>query len=203
MHYLNQFPEAMKYSVLQGIILFTATIFISACSKTLDPDAYIVWVKDTENGLRKVKKANGFVFNVQYKPFELIWLEKGGDKSKGVNTQNEGLQYLELSIKPETGTASILNIHAGSQQELQQNLYYYSYLFEHDIFLEIDGEKFPCSLFHFERGVDVKPERTFSLGFDAPTPKNGLVTLLIKAERLSALPIRIQLEVSKIPTLKV
>jgi hypothetical protein len=193
----------MRIPALQWIILLSLSIFSISCSKILGPEAYVSWVKNPDNGLRVINRANGFVFDVQYKTPELNWIESGNGSLKEVIQHDDALQYLQLTIKPEKGMASILQVNAGSQQELQQNLYYYAYLFERDIFLEIDGEKFPCTLFHFERGVDLKPERTFSLGFDAPKPKNGMATLLIQAERLSALPIRIKIDLSKIPILKV
>lgn len=203
MNSLNQSSVIMKCSALRWLALVTISI-VTSCSKTLEPEAYVAWVKNPDNGLHVINKANDFVFDVQYKTPELIWLESGDGSLKEImQQQDDALQYLELSIKPTKGTTSILHIDAGSQQELQQNLYYYAFLFERDIFLEIDGEKFPCTLFHFERGVDLKPERTFSLGFDAPKPKNGIATLLIQAERLSALPIRIKIDLSKIPILKV
>ncbi|MBL7845569.1 MAG: hypothetical protein KF846_13745 [Cyclobacteriaceae bacterium] len=195
----------MKCAILHVFILLSSVSIIS-CSTELAPEAYIAWIKNPGNGFRHVSSANGFHFDLQYKPLELIWLEQGGSKAiplEKVKKKFGDLQYIELSIRPENGQASILQVDASTTQKLQQNLYYYSYLFEHDISLEIDGERFPCTLFHFERSVDIKPDRVFSLGFEAPIPKNGLATLIIRSERLSALPIRLQINFSQIPMLKV
>jgi len=178
-------------------ILFIGISVLTGCKNELPKDEYVAWVTDYDNGLHVRKESGDFIFDLQYKPSELIRLERDTDTSRADHL----LQYFTLRI----GTANqsdVLYYRATDVQSVERNLYYYSYLFQNDIHLEYKGEKFPCVLYHFERTVTVENMRTINLGFDVK-PNEGDLFLVFTSGHISSLPIRLRITNQKVPKLQI
>lgn len=182
---------------LTGLIVPVSMLLLSGCTRELSPEAYVEWVRDYENGLHVREHVNEFVFDLQYKPDDLVKLER----SK--NVTQDSLTYFTLRI----GTPhqlDLLQYGAAGPTDVQQNLYYYSYLFQDNIFIEYKGVKFPCVLYHFERSADSKSMHVFNLGFEAPTfGDDDTIHLEITSGKLYSLPIRLKIIPHNVPKLQI
>ncbi len=172
-------------------------LFVS-CSNNLEKRDYIQWIIGYDNGLHVKKAVGDFIFDLQHEPVEYQSLVRSAVSV----TKSDDLQYytLKVSLRDPTGDLLLYNINdvAGKQR----NLYYYSYLFQNDIFLEEDSFKLPCVLFHFEQN-DLLKTRTFVLGFENPQKESAKETkLIIQSSQFGTLPIKIQISKHNIPTLR-
>ncbi|MDQ3395276.1 MAG: hypothetical protein M3512_14345, partial [Bacteroidota bacterium] len=113
------------------------------------------------------------------------------------------LQYYLLKIEVAGSNMDFLNHGIQSIQEKQEKIYYFSYLFQDDIYLEEEGEKLPCVLFHFERAMDMKNSRTFVLGFEKPLKESESACLIINSDQFDAQNIKIKISKKNIPNLKI
>ena len=178
-------------------------ILSSACNGKVEPDYFLKWLQDETNGLHVKETIRGFTFDLQYKPWEYAWLQSDltGLKREEAKKEFEGLQYYSLSIALTDQHTDIIHFNTESQNEVQQSLYYFSYLFQNDIYLEENGKRLPCVLYHFERSVDLKSERTFELGFEKSDSFEN-ANLVIHSDRFDSFPIKIQVSKKNIPELK-
>ncbi len=178
-------------------LLFASLLFLS-CSKQLEKGEYVKWVNSYDNGLHVKKDYGDFVFDVQHEPkvyHSLI-------RNDGSVTKKDDLQYYTLKIGLKDPTQDLLLYNINDVAGKQQNLYYYSYLFQNDIFLEEDSYELPCVLFHFEQN-DLLKTRTFVLGFENPHKESVEESkLVIQSSQFGSLPIKIQISKRNIPSLK-
>ncbi len=142
------------------------------------PEEYRQWVEDPDNGLVQHKEAGDYRYELQYRPLAYSALQHYGPSMQSAELdtytkENGGLQYLELKLSPKNGK-DLLQFGAQSEEDLQRRAYHFSYRMQERIFLEQQGQRFPCVLYHFERSFDLKPGRTFLLGFAAAPEKTGI-----------------------------
>jgi len=168
-----------------------------SCSKNLEKDDYIRWVRDYSNGLHVVKRASPYSFDLQYQPAEYLSVITDGSVAQ---PQND-LQYYTLKINVDDPTIDIIQHQATDAANKQQLIYYYSYLFEQDIFLEEDSLKMPCVLYHAEQ-TDLRKTRTFVLAFENTKVTSEETVLVIQSPHFGSLPIKIRVSKKNIPTLK-
>jgi hypothetical protein len=183
-------------------------LFLFSCSRTLDRQSYVEWVRDYKNGLHVSKTFGEFTFDVQYQPQDLIFLQRVSESSTddAMTRRNDGspIQYYLLKISAFDGQADLLTHDVANETEKQQKLYYLSYQFQDDLFLEEKGELRPCALYHFERSsVTSRGERTFVLGFEGADRTSEEATLVIKSDVFSSLPIKIKVSKNNIPSLAI
>jgi hypothetical protein len=178
---------------------------ISGCSGKLDRTEYVRWVCDYENNLHVRKGYQDFVFDVQYSPADLVWLQRTRvvDQShyQEEKKEIENMQYYTLNISISGDDVDIVDYGVSDMAERQRKLYYFSYLFQQDIKLEDGGEEVPCVLFHFERPVDLKNSRTFMLGFENRHKDSKEARVVITSPHFGSLPIKIKVSKDNIPTL--
>ena len=191
-------------AVVGSIALLAIVLY--ACSGPIDKDAYVRWVQDQENGLHVTKIVGDYVFDLQYQPTDYVVLQRSaGNLNAGQYDQmkNEisSMQYYTLTISIADNRSDFIDFNIQSLQEKQQKLYYFSYQFQDDIHVEENGKKLPCVLFHFERPVDLKPARTFVLGFER-TGDSPTSVLNIISDYLGGEVVRINISKENIPTLK-
>lgn len=180
----------MKHLYILCIVLFILT----SCQKSLTKDEFESWIKIPGNGLRVVKKMNGVEFDVQFRPSQLTSLENIDSDADTFN-----IKQFTLKIGFPNGE-DILKYGVSNQVELQQNLYYYSFLFQDDIYLEKNGKRFPCGLSHFEKSVDSKNYRIFHLVFDTYGDiLEGNFDLVVDSDRLGSLPVHFPIDLNDIP----
>lgn len=149
-----------------------ATIGVSENAETLEPQEYVAWVQNPENGLKRNKEMNDITFSVQYKPLEYIVcieerkpeIEDSIVKQK-VNELSD-MQYFDLRISLNEGAGELLKYKLTSQQQYSQRVDYFAFGMQKDIILVEGKDTIPCALYHFERAYDVTPTSTFLLGFN-------------------------------------
>jgi len=96
-----------------------------------------------------------------------------------------------------------MRINSVSNVDLQLNNYYFSYLFQNDIFLEEGGVVKPCELFHFEKYSDGSMRKVFNLAFENTDNEGADVFVIIKSERISTNPVRLKISKRHLPDLKI
>ncbi|MGB3181229.1 MAG: hypothetical protein WBB45_07545 [Cyclobacteriaceae bacterium] len=169
------------------IILSLSCFILSGCSMGLDKEEYITWVSSYENGLHVRQKHGEFVFDVQYQPPEYVYLLQNGHLPSTAE-EKEGLvvlsdmQYYKLSVGLSDQNKDFISWNTNSKGQRDKKKHYFSYQFEKDIWLEDEGKRYPCQLFHYEQSIDLKPSRTFVLAFENPNGGSEGSKLMIDAE---------------------
>jgi hypothetical protein len=188
------------YSFVKNLLtclIVPVIILFSGCTREFSPEEYVEWVRDYENGLHVRQDVNELVFDLQYKPDDLVRLER----SK--NATQDSLKYFTLKIGA-PNQPDLLHHGTSDPIAVQENLYYYSYLFQDNIFIEYRGVKFPCVLYHFERLADSKNMCVFNLGFEAPAfGDDDTIHLEITSEKLYSLPVRLKITHHNVPKLQI
>lgn len=195
-----------QFRFLSGICFYDRTKLLSiisllfvlnSCSNQLSSEDYIRWVRDYDNGLHVKKDVDVFTFDLQYQPISYLKLI---NRSNSVDSSpSDSMQYYILKIGLVQGDNDIINYQVQNTVEKQQRLYYLSYLFQNSIYLEDNGVKFPCSLFHFEQS-DMDGARTFVLGF--PKSNGEEPSLIVDSPMFGSLPVKIKIYRHDIPTVK-
>jgi hypothetical protein len=152
--------------------------FISGCSST-----------DERADLEVSRTVSGFNFKVSPK-------FQPNENQKEGQAQSDFLEII-LKIRPETGDEDIVRYKAASLQEIQLRKYYFSYSFQNDISLEVNGVMIPCQFLHFEQ-ADLGITKTFILGFSMENIPAGIqqATLVLKSSYFGSLPIKILFRLS-------
>lgn len=180
-------------------------IGLSACNTALDKEGYLTWVKDYQNGLHKRKQVGDYIFDVQYKPLLLREIQKSKlttpFHSQAIKDRKEEMLYYDLRISLEGDKTDILKYGTSDEQAYNQKLYYFSYHFQEDIYIEQGGKRFDCELFHFERSYDLTNTRTFILAFEMPRGTESPITLVIDSQILNLGPVKISFEPKQTPDL--
>lgn len=176
---------------------------LSCCTRTLDRNEYVQWVRDYDNGLHVSKRIGEYELDLQYQPAPYVRLQKMGTGSyteKRVNEDGAGeLQYYLLTVGLHGNNTDFISYGVSDLAEKQRKLYYFSYRFQEDITLEEGDKELPCVLYHFEKPVDLKGSRTILLGFEQQTNKPETATLKIDSDQFGSLPVRIKISKANIP----
>jgi hypothetical protein len=190
--------EYFTYFTRLGAV--TWLLFTLVSCHTLNQKEFISWIQSPDNGFRILKEVNSFQLDIQYKPDLYVELERG-TITQASTQPSDSMKVFQFALKMAGNNgADVVRGNANSNQEFQQNLYYYSYLFQSDIYLEGNGRKFPCVLYHFEKAIDSKGNRTMHLMFDAPAElANHQFSIVIESDRLSSLPIRFNFKNTSLP----
>jgi hypothetical protein len=205
---ISSIPNNRAFRISLGGAFFlmsicSALILMTSCSRELEKEEYVKWVKDPKNGLHTVKESGGFVFDLQFQPEDYVWLQSGGQTERNVANQSDNIQHYLLTISLVNPELDLINNNMNDSSEKQEKLYYFSYLFQNDIQLDENGKLLPCVLFHFEKNQDLKGGRTFLLGFESSESKKREAKVVIQSEQFGSLPIRIKVNKENIPTLKI
>jgi hypothetical protein len=196
----------MSFKKLTG--LFVVLLFLVSCNSRLAPKEYLKWIQDYKNELHVLKNEGEYSFDLQYEPLQYKWLLQQDEASltQIPDFQKDSLsdiQYYLLTIGLQNKDIDVIDYGLEDISQKQQKLYYFSYEFEHHINLEEGSKVLPCILFHFEKPLDLKPSRTFILGFENPFKDSKEATLVIQSEYFGALPIKIKVKKNNIPELKI
>jgi hypothetical protein len=103
-----------------------------------------------------------------------------------------GLTTLRLSIGLADGKSDPLWQGAANKIAYQQRVYQLSYQLQENIYLEQDGGRLPCVLYHFERSYDLRPERVVVLAFETKKPGRPS-SLIIDSELFANQPVQVKL----------
>jgi hypothetical protein len=197
----------IQFSISKSVIWFFFIACTISCQSRLEQKDYIAWVRDYENGLH-VKKSNAeFTFDLQYQPSAYVWLQRHGAGTEKIDTTEiatiAGTQYYILTIAVERNDVDFIDYNVKDIKEKQQKLYYFSYQFQNDIFLEENNTRLPCVLFHFERSIDLNQNCTFILGFENQNSDSKEAKLIIQSQQFGSLPVKIKVSKTNIPSLAI
>ena len=140
-------------------------------AEKMNPQEYVQWVQNSENGFKKEKTIDDLVFAVQYKPLEYIVCmeerksELADSIVKKKVSELSDMQYFDLKIMIKNAQGELLKYNLNSQEQYDNRVKYFSFHMQQDIQLIDGNDTIPCSLFHFERAYDITPYSTFLLGF--------------------------------------
>src|SRR5690606_37110039 len=122
-----------------GLFFSTTMWLLQACSGPLEKASYVDWVQSYENGLHIRQSVDDYIFDVQYKPLDYVALqslqEPFSDQQFQQKRKDLGeLQYYTLTVSPQKGQGDLLSGY--SLEEKQRILYYFSYLFQDELYLD-------------------------------------------------------------------
>ncbi len=198
---MRDMKESKRVRVSTYLLVYGLILGVLSCSQSLSQEEYMAWVEDYENGLHIAKTLGDFSFDLQYKPTQYVLFQEGVSPEGENLSVDDNMQYYTLVIG--LNNKNIDFIDSGiSEQERAEKLYYYSYLFQNDIYLEENGQRLPCLLFHFERSYDLKTSRTFVLAFDNPNPGSKKTQFVIDSPWLNVGPVKFYVDKNNIPELK-
>jgi hypothetical protein len=183
-----------------AIRIYCLSFFIlTACSSPLNQKEFVSWIQDPDNGFRIIRNVDGVSFDVQYKPDQYLDLERSEINKAGSNSLDERpLKHFTLKIGL-NGQGDIVR-RKSNHSDVQQDLYYYSFLFQDDIYLEKAGTRIACGLYHFEKSIDSNNNRIFHLVFeDSVLDREDEFVLVVDSDRLSSLPLRFRFTNHKLP----
>ena len=111
--------------------------------------------------------------------------------AKPSNKNNEFLEYkLELKRNDDRDLISF----EGTSAEVQSRIYYYSYRFKEDIYIQQDQSKIPVDFCHFERSFDMKKGRNFMLAFaKSKVDENHPFQIVVDSEVLATGPVKFKI----------
>ncbi len=184
------------------VLVFLASLLVFfGCQTDLDEKAFLKWVENPENGLNKTKKTAEYVYSVLYKP--------AAYKAILANRKIE-LEDLEVSdFLNFTLTLGVdkdidfVDYHAGVNGNKQAILDYLAFSFQNDIWLETNGKKVPCALYHFERSFDLKSTRKINLGFQIEDKGIKNIKLVIAPKFNTSGKVKFSFDLTHIPKVKI
>jgi hypothetical protein len=155
-----------------GMCLF---LLLNSCNndQVLSPVEYVQWVKNPSNGFLQSKKLNEFEFSAQYKTLDFIVAQE--ERSVTLSKElldarkkelGEDYLYYNFRIKNQEGNLSPVGSGAYSNQEYQNRLSYFTFEMQEDLYLILDQDTLPCTIYQFVRNYDVTPYVEFALGFE-------------------------------------
>jgi hypothetical protein len=139
----------------------------------IEPNDYLSWVENPENGMIVTQKVNDMVFSLMYKPLDYVALKELKKENVDaleiikVKGQLEDMQYFTLRIAS-TSSNDLLKSQNASSEDYNQRIQYFSFHMQNDISLVDGPDTLRCVLHHFERTYGLAPFRNFVLGFKQP-----------------------------------
>lgn len=190
-----------KFFYVCGLLLA-----LGACRNELSIREFDAWIRDYDNGLHVKKESGHYLFDIQYQPAELVVSQQHDFSSeeeylKLVRNQSNLQRYI-LTVSLKDKDADFINQQVNDLTEKQQLLYYFSYRFQDDVYLEESKRSFPCALYHFERSSDLKNSRTFVLAFETPDEHAKESEIVITSPLFGPSPIRIKVNKDNLPTIQ-
>lgn len=207
--YGNARPAGRRKAVLWLAVACLPCLLplLSGCSSALTPEAYLQWVESYDNPLHQQRRAGAYVFDLQYKPAPYLRMQQEGVHFSPASLRSgeatDAMQYYTLTLGLADGKSDFLDYQVTTVAGQQEKLYYFSYGFQEHIYLLENGQKLPCLLFHFERSYDLKPTRTFVLGFDNPGGSAAPATVVIDSPWLQSGPVQFHINKTNTPTIKI
>lgn len=180
--------------ILNRLVYLLLIISLQSC-QSLDSQEFINWAQTLGNGLRVTKDIGSYQFDIQCKPSLYLDIERSAGTVGGSNSKNieENFEIVQFSLRFSASGMDPVGLGANTPQDIMQSRYYYAFDFQKDVFLELNGARIPCGLFHMEDVKDSNGRRVFHFVFEIPkteAARNAHLVLLVDSERISSLPIK-------------
>lgn len=182
-----------------------------SCRKNMKINDYVKYVNDSNSGLVKKIRVDGFEYKMQYRPYEYIALNE--IKFLG-NNQNEfekrienlkGTAWFNLTFKRIDEMLSPMRYGVSSNEEYQKRLDYYLNHVIKDIWLVYGNDTIHPASYLFENNFNLIAQETMILGFYLPQKellpsrdmtlsfndkvfKNGIIKAFYSSKSLGNIP---------------
>jgi len=199
----------MKKAIKYG--LFLCVLYTSSCSqKNLGTNAYLKYVQDIDNGLKKVIRTGEWEYTMQYKPYDYIICQEcrnacTEDIRKERMKTLLGTAWFNISFKRANADVSPLKYQVSSPEEYNNRLDYFLNHTAKDIQLIYGGDTLRPSSYLFETNYNLTPQETIVVGFLLPGEKgqtdndmqltytdrvfkNGIIKATYSSETLHKIP---------------
>ncbi|MFM7858755.1 MAG: hypothetical protein ACKO96_44240, partial [Flammeovirgaceae bacterium] len=140
-------------------------------------------------------EVNGFNLSLQYLTPEYRWLRS--DKMESLPSwinQNQNKYHFLLKIGLHDRSLADIN-----SKEMK---YYLSYRFQEDVYLEGNSKKIPCTIAHLENQQHNGNNKLLHLAFDSGMVDLNELILVIDSDVISSVPVKIRINISNLPQLK-
>jgi hypothetical protein len=196
-----------------NIFIFTLFLglFQSCSSSAINPDGYISYCNDEDNGLIQKREFDAIIYSLKYEPIEYKAISELTGEHKTITVQNfeklkkeyNGLLYFVFKIENSNSEKSPIKSIARNQEDLSKLTQYCQSDLSKEFYLESGETKIPSVLFHIEDDYSLTNFNLISLAFDAkdidlsndiafvyndPFFKNGLLKFNISKESIKNIP---------------
>jgi len=196
----------------KGIKLYfgVLALIICSCRHTLDASAYVKYIQDSKNGLKKIMQTDGWEYAIQYKPYDYILLfeSKGKMKKDEVAKRKEemkGTVWFNISFKRIDGSISPMRYNLTSLEEYNVRLNYFLNEAQKEIVLVYGKDTLRPNAYLFENNYNLTPQETIVVGFTLPRNeerprsdmllsyndplfKNGIIKMNYTQQAISSIP---------------
>ena len=190
-----------------GFVLLLVLLFPLGCEQQISKTSYVQWIEDYNNGLHRKQQSGDFLIDVQYKPANYLALKASVSGDQPTTLQEDAMDSdlleFNLTIGLKKDGVDLLDYLASDLGEKQELIYYFSYHMNDDLYLEIGEQKYPSSLWHFERSFDLKKNRTFVVAFEKPAYDFDEMTLVVNSPLFGALPVKTKIDLKNIPDYRI
>ncbi|MEQ6118626.1 hypothetical protein [Reichenbachiella sp. MALMAid0571] len=183
-------------TINHGLILIM--VCFSACYTKSDMTAV---VEEIGGDFRMMKNVNEYTFDLQLQPANYLIEKRIGTKNNSlpidsIKMEYEGLLRFTLNLS-RTDQTDLINDQKDVVEQ-QKSIYYFSYRFNKDIYLETAQDKIPVALYHFERSYDLKNNRSFVFAFDSEAIVGDKVRLVIDSDELNTGPVKFRFDLNEL-----
>jgi hypothetical protein len=196
-----------------GALALCGLLLSGGCDRALPAGDYMRYAGNPENGLVKEKHFGAVGVRLKYLPAQVMALNDlqrvpvSTAENDSTVARYSGAQYFNLEIKVSDDVRhNLTNYGVTTDEEYQNRLNYLSFRLQRDIRLIEGGDTLAPTLFHFERGLDFSPYRSFMVAFDRrPGSESRDKTFVLDTPVLSTGPVKLtiaQEEIASLPSLK-
>lgn len=158
--------------VIRAVILIAAITCLASCNNRLQPVQYIRYIEDKDNGFRKEKVIDHWVYKVQYKPARYIYLQENRSKDPGQAQMSERAKQLKdwlffnIYVSNDSlRTASPIRLMSRDLDDYNLILDYYLNRNKENISLHIDSTVVYPTVYNYENNYNLSPEDVLVVGF--------------------------------------
>jgi hypothetical protein len=139
----------------------------------LPANDYVSVIHDKREDLTVSQEMGNFTFSSTYTPvyYQALLAARGSDSIDGfvknfINANKHTAFFIFKIATSGDNQTDLLKKISANNNDYYKNLEYFSFKLQNDFSLVSGTDTVPCSLFHYERGYDAKPNATFVLSFD-------------------------------------
>lgn len=183
-------------------------LLLTGCGKQLlESGDYVRWLTDESNGLRQQREIANTIYDLQFKPNDLLYLQSGNQNSGTEDSSTSpygNLLQFSLKITPKDGKE--LSVTGGVDEATYLNrLNYIETQMQYDFSLAINNDTFPCVFFHGERNYGVSEGSVFQIAFETTQIEQGDIKVIYHDRILDSGPVVFEIDeadMNNIPVLK-
>jgi hypothetical protein len=143
------------------------------CKPALKPAEYVRYVTSRDNGLKKAVEADGFEYDMQYRPHDYVVLmeTKGQASAQSIKArlaELSGTAWFTISIRRSDNKVTPLRYGITSMEEYNSRLSYLLNEASNSIWLVYGSDTLHPKSYLFENNYNLTPYETMVVGFYLP-----------------------------------